>query len=244
MKFLFMPQDMESYVFGAESSRYLREVIHAIREVGTSLIICDMLVYCSFCNYQFSENVLKLLVHQYMTAPSNELKPVFSILTELLLLEDPVQSQRIKIVIDGVTDGAGTSYDGLLATVRLNHATDSRRSYTCIRFLVSLAGKSTPIKDYLMQIPSKWQWAVNWLKKKMSEYYWTPSSTSATSNEDSNRKSFQRTHSAQSTLEEAKALLTELESQEGSPGMDTNEEEADNTSSSKDKVDESSRKKT
>ncbi|XP_078318064.1 ubiquitin carboxyl-terminal hydrolase 24-like [Crassostrea virginica] len=78
----------------------------------------------------------------------------------------------------------------------------------------------------------------------MSEYYWTPSSTSATSNEDSNRKSFQRTHSAQSTLEEAKALLTELESQEGSPEMDTNEEEADNTSSSKDQVDESSRKKT
>lgn len=26
MKFLFMPQDMENYVFGAESSRYLREV--------------------------------------------------------------------------------------------------------------------------------------------------------------------------------------------------------------------------
>ena len=48
----------------------------------------------------------------------------------------------------------------------------------------------------------------------------------------------------QSTLEEAKVLLTELESQEGSPEMDTNEEEADNTSSSKDQVDESSRKKT
>ena len=26
VKFLFMPQDKESYVFGAESSRYLREV--------------------------------------------------------------------------------------------------------------------------------------------------------------------------------------------------------------------------
>lgn len=38
------------------------KVIHAIREVGTSLIICDMLIYCSFCNYQFSENVLKLLM--------------------------------------------------------------------------------------------------------------------------------------------------------------------------------------
>ena len=38
------------------------QVIHAIREVGTNLIICDMLVYCSFCNDQFSENVLKLLM--------------------------------------------------------------------------------------------------------------------------------------------------------------------------------------
>eukprot|EP00105_Crassostrea_gigas_P001822 XP_011414140.1 PREDICTED: ubiquitin carboxyl-terminal hydrolase 24 [Crassostrea gigas] len=244
MKFLFMPQDMENYVFGAESSRYLREVIHAIREVGTSLIICDMLIYCSFCNYQFSENVLKLLMHQYMTAPSNELKPVFSLLTELLMLEDPVQGQRIKVVIDGVTDSAGTAYDGLLATVRLNHATDSRRSYTCIKFLVSLASKSAPVKDYLMQIPSKWQWAVNWLKKKMSEYYYTPSSTSAISNEDSNRKSFQRTYSAQSTLEEAKALLTELEYQEGSPEMDTNDEEGQSTAPSKDEVDDSNRKKT
>lgn len=57
------------------------------------------------------------------------------------------------------------------ATVRLNHATDSRRSYTCIKFLVSLASKSAPVKDYLMQIPSKWQWAVNWLKKKACVLY-------------------------------------------------------------------------
>lgn len=30
------------------------------------------------------------------------------------MLEDPVQGQRIKVVIDGVTDSAGTAYDGLL----------------------------------------------------------------------------------------------------------------------------------
>lgn len=48
----------------------------------------------------------------------------------------------------------------------------------------------------------------------------------------------------QSTLEEAKALLTELESQEGSPEMDTNEEDTDNNSQSKDEVDDSARKKT
>lgn len=36
-----------------------------------------------------------------------------------------------------------------------------------------------------------------WICVQMSEYYYTPSSTSAISNEDSNRKSFQRTYSAQ-----------------------------------------------
>ena len=44
----------------------------------------------------------------------------------------------------------------------------------------------------------------------MSEYYYPQT----TSNEDSNSRSFQRTISAQDTLAEATALLTELESHE------------------------------
>ena len=42
----------------------------------------------------------------------------------------------------------------------------------------------------------------------MTEYYWTPQSS--ISNESSTGKSFQRTMSAQDTLAEATALLTEL----------------------------------
>jgi len=82
--------------------------------------------------------------------------------------------------------------------IKSNHMNDSRRSYQCIKFLVSLATKCGLAKDYLMQATTRWQWAVNWLKKKMTEYYWPASSTATvTSNEDSNSRSFQRTISAQ-----------------------------------------------
>ncbi|XP_063403289.1 ubiquitin carboxyl-terminal hydrolase 24-like [Mytilus trossulus] len=224
-KVLRLSPDMEQYVFGPESNRYIREVVHAVREVTGNHnynCIADMLIQCSFCNADFSRLVLKYVMHQYSTAPSNELKPIFTLLEDLLTLEDPIQTDRLQIVVDGYIDEAGTEYEGLLAVVRSNHMNDSRRSYSCIKFLVSVANKCNPLKEYLIQIPSKWQWSVNWLKKKMSEY-WSPAITSTVSNEDSNRKSFQRTISAQSTLEEAKALLTEIESQEGfQSDMDTN----------------------
>lgn len=122
-------------------------------------------------------------------------------------------------MIDGHVDDNGTQFEGLLAVVRLNHTQDSRRSYSCIKFLVNLANRCPLVKDYLQQTKSKWQWAVNWLKKKMSEYSYWSNTTTLTSNEDSNRKSFQRTVSAQDTLAEATALLTELEN---CPDMDTN----------------------
>lgn len=217
--FLKMSMDMERYVYGNESTRYLREVVHAIREVGYLESVCDMLLYCSFCNETFSTTLLKQLMLQYMTASANELKPVFTLLTDLLVLEDPLQLKRLQLVIDGHVDDNGTQFEGLLAVVRLNHTQDSRRSYSCIKFLVNLANRCPLVKDYLQQTKSKWQWAVNWLKKKMSEYTYWSNTTTLTSNEDSNRKSFQRTVSAQDTLAEATALLTELEN---CPDMDTN----------------------
>ncbi|KAL4237154.1 Ubiquitin carboxyl-terminal hydrolase 24 [Mactra antiquata] len=219
--FLKMSADMERYTFGSESHHYLKEVVTAIREVASPMTsVCDMLLYCSFCNETFGTELLKQLMMQYMNASSNELKPTFSILTDLLLLEDPLQLKRLQFVIDGHVDDHGQQYEGLLAVIRLNHNHDSRRSYWCIKFLVNLANKCPVVKDYLQQTKSKWQWAVNWLKKKMNDYsYLSPSYSTALSNEDSNRKSFQRTISAQDTLAEATALLTELESY---TDMDTN----------------------
>ncbi|XP_052274227.1 ubiquitin carboxyl-terminal hydrolase 24-like isoform X2 [Dreissena polymorpha] len=211
--YLKMSTDMEKYVFGPESTRYIREVVQAIREVSQPLdLVYDMLFYCSSCNEHFSTTLLKQLMMQYMNAPSNELKSVFSVLTDLLCMEDPLQLKRIQLVVDGHVDDHGQQFEGLLAVIRLNHVLDSRRSYWCIKFLVNLVNKCSQVKNYLQQTKSKWQWAVNWLKKKMTEYsYWSSTTCTTVSNEDSNRKSFQRTVSAQDTLEEATALLTELE---------------------------------
>ncbi|CAH1774066.1 unnamed protein product [Owenia fusiformis] len=214
--FLKMSTEMHKKVFGDDSSRYVREVILAVREMNSSLsVITDMILYCCYCNAAFTMAVLRQIMLQYTNAPSNELKNLFSVLSELLSMEDPLQMKRLQCIIDGYIDETNTNYEGMLAVVKINHNSDSRRSYQCIKFLVALTNKCTLAKDYLIQTPTKWQWAVNWLKKKMSEYsYWTPQSTCTTSNEDSGSKSFQRTISAQDTLAEATALLTEFENHE------------------------------
>ncbi|XP_035828590.1 LOW QUALITY PROTEIN: ubiquitin carboxyl-terminal hydrolase 24 [Aplysia californica] len=213
--FLKMSPEMSSYVFGEESQRYIKEVVMAVRELagGNLLSLFDMLLYCSFCNEKFTETLLKQIMWQYSTVPSNELKPIFSLLTQILTLEDPLQTTRLQLVIDGFKGDDGRKYEGLQTVIRHNHVSDSRRSYQCIKFLVSLMNKSAGAKDFLLNTPSKWQWAVDWLTKKMNEYFWS-STTTSMSNEDSNRKSFQRTQSAQYTLQEATALLTERESHE------------------------------
>ncbi|KAL5016318.1 hypothetical protein ScPMuIL_005907 [Solemya velum] len=194
-KVLKMSEEMQSYVFGSESSRYLREVVHSIREVGGGQsAVCDVLSYCSFCNANFTITVLKYLMLQYMNAPSSELKPIFSILTELLTLEDPLQLKRIRLVIDGYRDDKATQYEGLLSVIRLNHSSDSRRSY---------CGPLTGSK-----------------RRCLSTIGIPATANTTLSNEDSNRKSFQRTISAQDTLAEATALLTELEAQESGQEME------------------------
>ena len=55
------------------------------------------------------------------------------------------------------------------------------------------------MRDHLILQPTKWQWAVNWLKSKMTESssYWSPGSDSVLSNEESSTRTFHRTTSAQ-----------------------------------------------
>uniref|UniRef100_T1IKX5 ubiquitinyl hydrolase 1 n=1 Tax=Strigamia maritima TaxID=126957 RepID=T1IKX5_STRMM len=207
-----MPSDIHAALFGPRGHWYIREVIIACREVFDCLAaIVDMLIHCSFCNLSFTNLVLQHIVLQYVTVPSNELKNIFQVLLEMLVIEDPLQFTRLQYIIDGCIDKSSTPSDGMLAIIKLNHASDSRRSYQCIKFLVHLANKSSLAKDYLMQSPTRWQWAVNWLRKKMTEHnYWNQQSIPL-SNEDSNSHSFQRTISAQDTLAEATALLSEVD---------------------------------
>lgn len=115
------------------------------------------------------------------------------------------------------------------AVIKTSNTTDSRRAYQCIKFLVQLANKCPQAKDYLLQNSSRWQWAVQWLKRKMNEHYWAPHTT--TSNEYSSSRTFQRTSSAADTLAEATALLTELEAKDGEANTS---EELDDTTTSED----------
>uniref|UniRef100_A0AAX7V3S5 Ubiquitin carboxyl-terminal hydrolase 24 n=1 Tax=Astatotilapia calliptera TaxID=8154 RepID=A0AAX7V3S5_ASTCA len=209
--------DILASLFTPEGQPYLLEVMFAMRELSGALsLLIEMVTYSSFCNEPFSLGVLQLLKTQLETAPPHELKNIFLMLQELLVVEDPLQSQRLKYAFE--------SEKGLLALMQQSNNVDSRRCYQCVKFLVTLAQKCPQAKDYFKDLSGTWSWAVQWLQKKMTEHYWTPQSN--VSNETSTNKTFQRTISAQDTLAYATALLNEKEqsgSSNGSDGSPANE---------------------
>lgn len=224
---LELPDDVRKALCGPGAWRYIREVVSACRETSGPIdMLVHMLVQCSFCNQPFSELVIRLVMTQYSSVPSNELKNLSHLLLEMLKLDDSLQYARIKLVIDGSRE-IRTEFDGLLEIIKANHTNDSRRSYQGVKFLVTMAHRYPHAKDYLLQAPPTWQWSVNWLKQTMSEFN-TQWSNTATSNEDSNTKTFQRTISAQDTLAEATALLTELSSPEAAElGMELDQDDGE-----------------
>ncbi|XP_034036320.1 ubiquitin carboxyl-terminal hydrolase 24 isoform X2 [Thalassophryne amazonica] len=209
--------DLLASLFTSEGQPYLLEVMFAMRELSGPLsLLIEMVTYCSYCNEAFSLGVLQLLKTQLETAPPHELKNIFLMLQELMVVEDPLQTQRLKYAFE--------SEKGLLALMHQSNNVDSSRCYQCVKFLVTLAQKCSPAKDYFKDLSGHWSWAVQWLQKKMTEHYWTPQSN--VSNETSTNKTFQRTISAQDTLAYATALLNEKEqsgSSNGSDGSPANE---------------------
>uniref|UniRef100_A0A4W3HTX5 Ubiquitin carboxyl-terminal hydrolase 24 n=1 Tax=Callorhinchus milii TaxID=7868 RepID=A0A4W3HTX5_CALMI len=204
-------QDVEALLFRHDGQAYLLEVMFAMRELtGSLLVLSEMATYCCFCNEHFSLSVLQMIKNQLETAPPHELKNIFQLLHEILVIEDPLQCQRLKFAFE--------SEKGLLALMHQSNNVDSSRCYQCIKFLVILAQKCTAAKDYFREHPHHWSWAVQWLQKKMSEHYWTPQSN--VSNETSTAKTFQRTISAQDTLAYATALLNEKEQSGSSNGSE------------------------
>merc|ERR1719150_2387695 len=118
-------------------------------------------------------------------------------------------------------------YDGLINLVQNSQNSDSCRAYQAVKCLVTASSKAPTVKEKLIQDPAKWQHAVNWLKSRMSESsYWSPSTDSVLSNEDSSTRTFQRTTSAQVTLDEANAMLAEFETDKDT-AMDTNNDNDD-----------------
>lgn len=61
-------------------------------------------------------------------------------------------------------------------------------------------------KEYFSSTSIQWEFAINWLKQQMqTSWQWSPAQN--VSNEDTDTRSFQRTRSAQYTLEQAQSLL-------------------------------------
>ena len=61
-------------------------------------------------------------------------------------------------------------------------------------------------REYFTSTVPQWEYAITWLKQQMqTSYQWSPAQN--LSNEDNDTRSFQRTRSAQFTLEQAQSLL-------------------------------------
>ncbi|XP_065657355.1 ubiquitin carboxyl-terminal hydrolase 24 isoform X3 [Hydra vulgaris] len=216
---LQMSPDIEEYFYGKPGQRFLIEIIQTSLELPQLInTVVDILVYGCWCNMEYSLTFLSEILILLTEVPVNDLKSTFEMVKVILELGDGIQNNRVEIFIDGSTEH---SICGILKLIRSCHQDDAQRAYLCMKFLVKSDNKL--VRNFLLQNSIKWQWAVEWLKKKMSEFsMW--SARSNTSND--NHTSFQRTNSAQNTLAEATKLLIETQSynSSGYPN-DINEDE-------------------
>jgi len=216
---LVMPKPMHVLLSSPLVSVYINESLMAIREVAAfSQTVLDMLAQVSSCLPSFSSQLVLSCMTQYNTTPSSELTNLSNLVVELLAIQDHLQNERIKTVIEGTPDLSEANVNGLLDLVKNSQNSDSSRAYQAVKCLVTASSKCSAVKDHLILEPTKWQWAVNWLKSKMSEASWNPQAED-TSNEESASRVFHRTTSAQVTLDEANAMLAEFETDNA---MDTN----------------------
>lgn len=218
-----MPQEMQIYLVGALSNRYLKELVYAFEQINHSSLTktLEMILSCCYCNELFSSNMIHQILLHINNSSSNEIKQALSLLYNIILIEDQLQLTRFRLAIDGYRD-SNTFFNGLLSIIRQNQSSDAKKSYQCVKFIVTLANKCQTCKDYLLKTASNWEWSVNWLKTKMSDsasssstissgYNVTWGSTKFQSNEDTEIRTFQRTKSAQRTLDDATALLKSTE---------------------------------
>ncbi|CAL4157374.1 unnamed protein product, partial [Meganyctiphanes norvegica] len=212
---LVMPVGMAQVLYGGDRSRWLREVIAAYKEVtGPIPTLTQALTEVATENSAFTNALLTTLMQQYSSAASNLLKELSQLIQDVLTISDSLQHNRISAALEGVQGTDGAQIVGLLDLIGANKNNDSRRAYQCIKLVVALSAKVPIARDILTSTQSRWQWAVDWLRGRMDDNSATFATVGNTSNDESNTKNFQRTTSAQLTLEEATALLSEIESTE------------------------------
>ena len=99
---LTVPQEMQIYLFGALSPRYLKELIYAFEQINMASLnkTLHMILSCCYCNESFSSSIIHQILWHVSTASSNEIKQALALLNKIVSLEDPLQSTLFKIAID------------------------------------------------------------------------------------------------------------------------------------------------
>ncbi|XP_077972925.1 ubiquitin carboxyl-terminal hydrolase 24-like [Styela clava] len=197
-----LPEPIKHGVFGIVGSRLLQELLSAAREVSSSCpVVSDFICHCSYNNENFSVKAIDIILSDIQSVPANELGSLLTLLSNLLSLEDELHVMRLSLALE-------KSSQALLTIIKNTLKSDEPKCYQCIKMLVQLANRSSSNKDYLVSVSGQWSFAVSWLTGKMKTEY-NSSSTNRLSEIRSNETSkyFQRTMSAQNTLEEVTALL-------------------------------------
>lgn len=125
----------------------------------------EMIQTCCYCNEAFSANIIQQILIHVNNSSFNEIKQVLALLYNIIvshqhtflicsieqiaylvrfyfkqLIEDPLQLKRLRLAIDGYKHSE-IVYNGLLSIVRQNQSSDAKKSYQCVKFIVTLANR-------------------------------------------------------------------------------------------------------
>ncbi|CAF4183178.1 unnamed protein product, partial [Rotaria sp. Silwood2] len=207
-----LKNQMEIYFYGKWSNRYLKEICYAFQEISSSQLICtvQLMEILASNNQSFSEQLIRIVLQSIAQAHTNDLKSIFKFLSYILLIEDSLQIKRLQLAFEGINEsGSGDNcqhFTGLYSLIRTSIESEQRRAYQTVKFLINLSNRNSSCKDYFSSTAMQWEFAINWLKQQMqTSWQWSPAQN--VSNEDTDTRSFQRTRSAQFTLEQAQSLL-------------------------------------
>jgi len=206
-------EEMKTFFFGKSSTRYLKEISYAVQEVSTSHLTrtFSLLEVLAEENRNFSLQLIRILLQAILQAHTNDLKAILKLFSHILLIEDSIQIVRLQFAFEGsMENGSGdqnsTNFNGLYAILRTNIDNEQRRAYQLVKFIINLSNQNEHCKNYFTSTTNQWETAINWLKQQMqTTWQWSPAPN--VSNEDNDTRAFQRTRSAQFTLEQAQSLL-------------------------------------
>jgi ubiquitin carboxyl-terminal hydrolase 9/24 len=137
-----IPPEMQIYIYGTLSNRYLKEIVYAFEEVNHNQLTktLEMLMSCCFGNQAFSANLIHQILNHINNCSTNEIKQVLSLLQNIILIEDNLQLKRLRLVIDGYKDNE-IIQTGLLNIIKQNQTSDAKKAYHCIKFIIATANK-------------------------------------------------------------------------------------------------------